>query len=197
MIRMPNFLAMIEDYRCINLSACGKQLRPSTDLVKLDQQQSLIYVIDIFPGLYCQRVTPAGSLPRTTVSKAVLIVDFVSGLSQHRTDHLDPITMMNGEASVALPVGFRSHPPTNSERRVVKDGQAMPPTASSHVADDADYRTANNSRSLGDPQIQSQQSLHLKEVAISREGARESRRPQPPHPAQQGERFVGKWKKFL
>lgn len=198
MARIPNFLAMIEGYRCINLSACAKQLKPATDLVTPGQQRSLAYVLDIFPGLYCQRMTPAGFQPRTTVSEPVLIVSFVPGVSRHRTDSSDPITMIDREASVPLPASLQSHRSTDTERRVIKDSQAPPPTAPrSHGAEDADDRTANNSRRVGDPQTHSQSSRYHQEVMNSRGGARESRRSQPPRPAPQGESFIGKLKRYL
>jgi hypothetical protein len=198
MARIPNFLAMIEDYRCINLSACAKQLKPATDLVTPDQQQSLAYVLDIFPGLYCQRMTPAGSQLRTIVSKPVLIVNFVSGVSRHRTDSSDPITMIDGETSVPLPASLQSHRSTDTERRVMKDSQAPPPTAPrSHGAEDADDRTANNSRRVGGPQTHSQSLQYHKEVMNSRGGARESRRPQPPRPAPQDEGVIGMLKRYF
>jgi hypothetical protein len=103
MARTLNFIAMIKDYQCINLSACATKLKPATDLVTPDQQRSLAYVLDIFPGLYCQRVTPAGSQLKTTVSQPVLIVNFSPRVSRNYTDPSDPITMMDGEANVPLP----------------------------------------------------------------------------------------------
>lgn len=197
MARIPNFLAMIEDYRCINLSARAKQLKPATDLVTPDQQQSLAYVLDIFPGLYCRRMTPAGSQPRTTVSKPVLIVSFVPGVSRDRTDFSDPITMMDGETSVPLSANLQSHRLADTERRVMKDSQAPPPTAPrSHGAEDTVDRTANNSRRVGGPQTHPQSSRYHKEVMNSRGGAQESPRPQPPRPAPQGEGIIGVLKRY-
>ncbi len=197
MARIPNFLAMIEDYRCINLSACAKQLKPATDLVTPDQQRSIAYVLDIFPGLYCQRMTPAGSQPRTTVSKPVLIVSFVPRVSRHRIDSSDPIAMMDGETSVPLPASLQSHRSTDTERRVMKGSQAAPLTAPrSHGAEDADERTANNSRGVEGPQTHSQLSRYHKEVMNSRRGARESRQPQPPHLAPQSESLIGKIRRY-
>jgi hypothetical protein len=106
--------------------------------------------------------------------------------------------MMDGETSVPLPASLQSHPSTDTERRVMKDSQAPPPTTPrSHGAEDADDRTANDSRRVGGPQTHSQSPRYHKEVMNSRGGARESRRPQPPRPAPQGESFIGKLKKFL
>ena len=195
MARIPNFLALIENYRCINLSACAKQLKPATDLVTPDQQRSLVYILDIFPGLYCQRMTPAGSQPRTIVSEPVLVVTFVSGVSRNRPDPSEPITMMDGEKSVPLPASLRSQRSTDIEHGVMKDNQAPPPTAPrSHDAEDADDRTANDSPRVWGPQAHSESSRYHKEVVNSRGGARESRRPQPPS---QSEGFLGVFKRFL
>jgi hypothetical protein len=171
MAKIPNFLAIIENYRCINLSACAKQLKPAIDLVTPDQQQSLAYVLDIFPGLYCERLTPAGSQPRTTVSKPVLIVRFVPGVSRHRTYPSDPITILDGERNVPLP-------------------------ASLQFAKNADDSTSNNSRRVEGHQTHSQRSQHHK--AMNSGGvAQESRRPQPPRPAPQDESLLGAWKKRI
>jgi hypothetical protein len=198
MARVPNFLGIIENYRCINLSACAKQLKPATDLVTPDQQRSLAYVLDIFPGLYCQRLTPAGSQPRTTVSEPVLIVSFVPGVSRHLTNPSDPITITDRETSVRMPARLQFHHSTNTERRVMKDNQAPPSTAPrSYGAENADDRTANNSRRIGGHQTDSQRPQHHKQVMNSGGVARESRQPQPPRTAPQDESLMGVLKKRL
>lgn len=197
MARIPNFLAMIQDYRCINLSACAKQLKAATDLVTPDQQQSLAYLLDIFPGLYCQRMTPAGFQPRARVSKPVLIVSFIPGASQYRIDPSDPVTMMDGETSVPLPATLQSHRSTNTERKVMKNSQAPPSTTPRcHGAEDTDDRTANNSRRVRDPPTYSQSSRDHQEGVNSRRRVRESRRPQPLPSEPQGEGFIVGLKRF-
>lgn len=96
MARVPNFLDIIEDYRCINLSArAARQLKPATDLATNNQQRSLAYVLDPFPELYCQRVTPASPQPMTTVSQPVLVVTFVPGTSP--ADRTDSGAVMGGK----------------------------------------------------------------------------------------------------
>ena len=148
MFRMPNFLAMIEDCRCINLSAYGKQLKPETDLATSDQQRNLGYVLDIFPGLYCQKWTPADPQPRATVSKPVLIVSFVSrGGPQRRKRPLDPILTMDGE--VGTPLHTRNSNLTSDKSGAVRDGEAPHRAVQSHGVEDADIRTAQNSRKAG------------------------------------------------
>ncbi len=188
MTRTPDFLAIIENYRCINLSAYAKQLKPATDLVTLDQQRSLAYVLDIFPGLYCQRMTPAGSQPRTTVSEPVLVVSFAPGG--------ESITAMHGETSVPRPASLQSHRSPNTESRVTKDSQAPPPiTPHSYGAEDAEDGTANNSQVVGGHQTHSQRSQYREEAMNSGGVARESRRPQPPRPAPQDEGIIESLKK--
>ncbi len=192
MARIPNFLTMIEDYRCINLSACAKQLKPAIDLATSDQKRSFEYVLDIFPGLYCQRITPAGSQPRMTVSKPVLIVRFATGLPQHRTDTLDPLTMMDGGTSVPLHASLQSHHLINTGSRVMKGNQTPAPKAShSGGTGDAHRRTANNSQKIENPQKRPQSSRYHEEVRNSCEGRRESQQLQPPHPELQNEGFFG------
>ena len=188
MASRPNFLAMIEDYRCINLSANGKQLKPATDLATLDQQQNLAYVLDVFPGLYCERISPAGSQPRTTVNKPVLIVGFLTGAAQNHTEPLDPNMMMGEEANIRLPATLESCCLANNEYREEYDGQAvLSADPRFHGTADPGNTTTNNSRNVESPQTYPQQSLHHKEAISSRGGPRGSRQPQPTHPAPRGE----------
>lgn len=185
---MPNFLAIIEDYRCTNLSARGKQLRTEADLATPDQQQRLVYILDIFPGLYCQRMTPAGFQPRTTVNNPVLIVSFASDLSQQHTDPSDPITGIDGETSVPLPNTVKAHRTTDADRRVTKGGQAQTRTAPHSVnIEDVDYRTANSSRRVEGAFTHSQSSLHHQEAINLSGGARGRSQQQPHRPAPKDE----------
>lgn len=167
----PNFLTIIEDYRCTNLSARGKVLKTATDLATSAQQRSLVYMLDIFPGLYCQRMTPAGSQPRTTVNKPVLIVSFVSDVSQH-TYTSDPIIRMDGETSVPPPNTVQSHRSTDAGRRVMKDGQAPTRTAPPALDAEADTRTANSSQRVEGSSARSHSSYHHQEAMSSSGGAR-------------------------
>ncbi|KFY86900.1 hypothetical protein V500_07320 [Pseudogymnoascus sp. VKM F-4518 (FW-2643)] len=192
MATMPNFRAIIEDYQCTNLSARGKQLKTATDLATPDQQQSLVYMLDIFPGLYCQRMTPAGFQPRTTVNKPVLIVSFDSGVSQQHTDPLDPIMRVDRETSVPLPNTVQTHRSTDGDRRVMKDGQAPARTAPHSLdAEDADHRTASSSRRVEGASTRSQSSRHHQEAMNSSGGARGRSQEQPRHPAPKDEGFIG------
>lgn len=65
-------------YECINLATRGKKLRPETDLKTPDQMKRLAYVLDVFPGLYCQMITETGCSPREILKAPLLIVSFVS-----------------------------------------------------------------------------------------------------------------------
>lgn len=208
MAEMPNFLAIIEDYRCINLSARAKQLKPAIDLVGADQQRSLAYILDVFPGLYCQRITAAGSQPRRTVSQPVLIVSFVPSLSQH-TDYRE---MMDEQKRAQEPTVPRSNRPNNAENTT--NNYRAPPAAtapSSHphnlesaVVDEErpslgmNYKAERydqGDRDMRDSQVErgfhahSQSSLHHAEGGGSRGGARESRRRRAPRPAPQNAGF--------
>lgn len=186
---MPNFRAIIEDYQCTNLSARGKQLKTATDLATPDQQRSLVYMLDIFPGLYCQRMTPAGFQPRTTVSKPVLIVSFVSGVSQQYTGTSDSITRMDIETSVPLPNTVQTHRSTDGDCRVMKNGQA-PARSAPHSLDreDADHRTASSSRRVEGASTRSQSSRHHQEAMNSSGGAqgRSQQQPRRPEPKDEG-----------
>ena len=189
MATMPNFRAIIEDYQCTNLSARGKQLKTATDLATPDQQRSLVYMLDVFPGLYCQRMTPAGFQPRTTVSKPVLIVSFDSGVSQQ---HTDPIMRVDRETSVPLPNTVQTHRSTDGDRRVMKDGQAPARTAPHSLdAEDGDHRTASSSRRVEGASTRSQSSRHHQEAMNSSGGARGRSQQQPRHPAPKVEGFIG------
>lgn len=85
--RLPDFLKNIEDFRCINMSNRNKLLKPATDLTTKEKQDNLLYVLDIFPGLYCQRVKAGGSPPVSTISQPVLFIDFATN-NTHTTGPL-------------------------------------------------------------------------------------------------------------
>jgi hypothetical protein len=76
--RIPNFLSNIQEFRCINLSNRNKFLKPANELTTREEKESLLYVLDIFPGLYCQRVTAGNSLPLSTINQPILLVAFAS-----------------------------------------------------------------------------------------------------------------------
>jgi hypothetical protein len=225
MAETPNFLAMIEDYRCINLSACAKQLKPATDLVTEDQQRSLAYVLDIFPGLYCQRITPAGSQPRTTVSQPVLIVSFVPKISQHSTHYSDSRDVTGEQTRARVPTAPHSNRPQNAENRTTNNPRAppaaaapssrlddlestmivdeeWPPSGAMNQMDHKAERYGQGDRDILDSGVEkashahSQSSRYHTEGGGSSGGARGSRRPPPPRPAPQDEGFMGKFKKF-
>jgi hypothetical protein len=83
--RLPNFLANIQHFRCINLSKRGKLLNQDTDLTTREEQQSLCYMLDIFPGLYCQRVAAASSPLSSTISQPIILVAFATEDALDRT----------------------------------------------------------------------------------------------------------------
>lgn len=214
MAETPNFLAMIEDYRCINLSARGKQLKPATDLVVEEQRRSLVYVLDIFPGLYCQRMTPAGSQPRTTVSQSVLIVDFVPRISQHSIHHSDSRAMIDEQTRAQVSTAPRSSRPDNIENRTTNISRAPPVAAATSsrpdelesamivdeewpplgVMDRISHKAERNDqgdRKMLDSGVEKDAHAHSQSSRYhteerSRGGARESRRPSNPVPASQG-----------
>ncbi|KAH6671164.1 hypothetical protein B0J14DRAFT_656150 [Halenospora varia] len=76
--RIPNFLSNIQEFRCINMSNRDRFLKPANELTTREEKESLLYVLDIFPGLYCQRVTAGDSLPLSTVNRPILLVAFAS-----------------------------------------------------------------------------------------------------------------------
>jgi hypothetical protein len=76
--RIPNFLSSIQEFRCINLSNRDKLLKPANELTTREEKESLLYVLDIFPGLYCQRVTAGDSPPPSTINQPILLVAFAS-----------------------------------------------------------------------------------------------------------------------
>jgi hypothetical protein len=80
--RIPNFLSSIQEFRCINLSNRDKFLKPATELTTGEEIESLLYVLDIFPGLYCQRVTAGESLPHSTINQPILLIAF-TGKENH------------------------------------------------------------------------------------------------------------------
>ena len=116
--RTSEFLNILQEYRCINLSANGKTLKPTTELTTLERQRSLIYLLDIFPGLYCQRVTAAGPQPVSTTSQPVLLVTFLS-------------------QNPAEPQPVMHHPDSR-----LRDNHPQP--AESHRLHEIDHRAAGN-----------------------------------------------------
>ena len=78
MHKMAELPTLEKESECINLATHGKKLKPETDLETLDQQKRLAYVLDVFPGLYCQAITETDCLPRVTMKRPLLIVSFVS-----------------------------------------------------------------------------------------------------------------------
>jgi hypothetical protein len=141
MAGQPDFLAVIEDCKCINISAHTKQLQPAIDLVTQEKQQNLTYVLDIFPGLYFQRMKPAGPQPRITNRKPVLIVSMVPGSFRHGTNPSDPTTLINRETSVTQPASLQSYPSANTAGRVMENSQGLRSTIPrSHDVEDANNR---------------------------------------------------------
>lgn len=87
MARQPDFLAKINDCQCSNISTHMTQLEPTIDLATLEKQQSLTYVLDVFPGLYFERVDAEhGRHPRVTTNKPVLIVSTTPRAFRNRTN---------------------------------------------------------------------------------------------------------------
>lgn len=225
MAEIPNFLAIIEDYRCINLSARAKQLKPATDLATVGQQRNLAYVLDMFPGLYCQRITSGGSQPRTTVSQPVLLVSFAPSISQQSTHHSDSRDMTNEQTRARVPTASHSNRSENADSRATNNSRA-PPTApalsrpddldSAKIIDEEwpplgvmnrmDYRAERynqGDRAMFDSGVEKGSSMHSQSSRYHTEGrgsrgeAQKSRLPSPSHPAPQGEGFIGKVIKLL
>jgi hypothetical protein len=181
MARKPNFLAAVTDYTCINISARAKQLKPATDLATPGQQRSLAYVLDVFPGLYCQRVTAEGSQPRATISKPVLIVSLGQILPEHQIQPLHSNMTMDGGPSNILHGSLRSHYTADSEHRVIKSIEAPSHRARrSHRAERPDYRLEDNLSTEAGLQTQPQSSPSGEDM--NNPGRiRETRRQQPHH----------------
>ena len=60
------------------MSNRNKPLKSATDLTNKEQQENLLYVLDIFPGLYCRRVKAGDSPPVSTISQPVLLIAFAT-----------------------------------------------------------------------------------------------------------------------
>jgi len=60
------------------MSNRDKSLKPDTDLMTEEQQENLLYIMDIFPGLYCQRVTVGDSRPVSAISQPILLIAFAT-----------------------------------------------------------------------------------------------------------------------
>lgn len=75
---LPSFIQAIDQFHCINLAAHGKVLKPATDLTTTHRMDHLDYLLDVFPGLYCQRVNSENSSIVYTVVRPVLLVNVVS-----------------------------------------------------------------------------------------------------------------------
>ena len=76
--RIPNFLSNIQEFQCINLTNRNKLLKPANELATREEKERLLYLLDIFPGLYCQRVTAGDTPPLSTISQPILLVAFAS-----------------------------------------------------------------------------------------------------------------------
>ncbi len=75
---LPKFFDQINEFHCVNLTSNRKQLKLTTDLATPEQQNNLGYLLDIFPGLYCQRVELENFLPPLTISQPVILVAFAT-----------------------------------------------------------------------------------------------------------------------
>lgn len=60
------------------MSNGDKLLKPDIDLRTREQQEALIHVLEVFPGLYCQRVAAGDALPVLTMSHPLLLVAFAT-----------------------------------------------------------------------------------------------------------------------
>jgi hypothetical protein len=60
------------------MSNGDKLLKPDIDLRTREQQEALVYVLEVFPSLYCQRVTAGDALPVLTMSQPLLLVAFAT-----------------------------------------------------------------------------------------------------------------------
>lgn len=72
-----------------------KLLKPVSDLATLEQRENLRYVLDIFPGLYCQRVTTGDSPPASTISQPILLVDFAASDTHAPQTQGDPSELVD------------------------------------------------------------------------------------------------------
>jgi hypothetical protein len=83
---VPDFLTVVKEFRCINMSNGHKLLKPDIDLRSREQQDAFVYVLEVFPGLYCQRVTAGDALPVSTMSQPLLLVAFATAEPPHLYD---------------------------------------------------------------------------------------------------------------
>jgi hypothetical protein len=73
---LPQFFDTMVNFQCRNLSGNRKTLKPANDLATKDKENSLIYILDLYPGLYCSRVDVDNFLPALTITQPVLLVGF-------------------------------------------------------------------------------------------------------------------------
>jgi hypothetical protein len=109
--RLPQFFDSIANFQCHNLSENRKTLKPANDLATRDQKESLMYILDLYPGLYCSRVDVDELKPALTIAQPVLIVGYIpknlgagSTASQPRTRSADG--RQPGGSSAAMNVSF-------------------------------------------------------------------------------------------
>jgi hypothetical protein len=172
----PNFIAVLTDYDCINISARAKHIKPATDLATPEQQWGLAYVLDVFPGLYCQSMTPAGSQPAMTINQPVLIVSSGRSPSQHQAPSSESTITMDGEPSDLLHDTRRSHNTTDTECRVRIDNKALHHHTSEYYRTErGDYGPENNSPRRESSQTQPRPPSNRKDINDSK-GVRESQR---------------------
>ena len=76
--RLQQFFDIITDFECRNLSTSRRTLKPANNLASKDQKGSLIYILDVYPGLYCSRVDVDKFLPAMTISRPILLVGFAA-----------------------------------------------------------------------------------------------------------------------
>jgi hypothetical protein len=87
---LRHFLDTINKFQCHNLSANRKDLKPTKDLATKDQQDSLIYILDVYPGLYCSRVDVDKFLPVMVISRPILLVGFAASNVRGGDPALEP-----------------------------------------------------------------------------------------------------------
>jgi hypothetical protein len=82
-----------------------------------EQQGSLVYLLDVFPGLTCSRVDIDDSLPALVISQPVLLVGFTRRVVTSRLPHQSEDRMAKMERNIK---GFSKGNGTSHTSQIVR-----------------------------------------------------------------------------
>jgi hypothetical protein len=80
---LPDFFLNIDKCKALVLSKYGKRLKPD-DLATEEQRANLLYVLDVFPGLYCRQVEAGDVQSVTTLTEPRVLVTFANSRTAHK-----------------------------------------------------------------------------------------------------------------